>query len=145
MSIKKFFNKEQKEKIVQAIKDAERMTSGEIRVHLESRCKGDVEQRTIRWFNKLKMHNTHLRNGTLIYLAVQDRKFAIYGDEGINRIVPENFWVDVKEEMQACFIKSQFAEGIMSGVKRVGEKLKEFFPHQQDDMDELSDEISTSS
>ena len=143
MNIKNFFNKDQKEQIIQAIKDAERMTSGEIRIHLESHCKGETLQRAIHWFNKLKMHKTQLRNATIIYLAVNDHKFAIYGDEGINKVVPDNFWGDVKDEMSAYFIKNQFAEGIITGVKRVGEKLREFFPYHKDDIDELSNEIST--
>lgn len=143
MNVKNFFNAEQKQAILKAIKDAERMTSGEIRVHLESRCKGDVMQQTLRWFTKLKMAKTRQRNGTLIYLAIHDRKFAIYGDEGINKVVPDNFWGDVKEEMQAFFVKNQLSEGIISGIGRVGEKLNEFFPYRKDDMDELSDEIST--
>jgi uncharacterized membrane protein len=143
MSINKFFSPEQKEQIVQAIKDAEQMTSGEIRVHLESKCKGDALPQAIKWFRKLKMHKTHLRNGVLLYLAVQDRKFAIYGDEGINKVVPENFWADVKQEMQQNFTGGRFTDGIILGIQRVGQKLKEFFPHQKDDVDELSDEIST--
>jgi uncharacterized membrane protein len=89
MNVKKFFTKEQKDKIVNSIKEAEKETSGEIRLHLESKCKGDALERAVKVFKKLKMHQTQLRNGTLIYLAVKDRKFAIYGDEGINEIVPE--------------------------------------------------------
>ena len=93
-------------------------------------------------FEKLKMHETQLRNGTLIYLAVKDHKFAIFGDEGINEIVPENFWEDVKEEMREIFVKGQFADGISRGIYLVGEKLKEFFPYQDDDINELPDDIS---
>jgi uncharacterized membrane protein len=88
------------------------------------------------------MHKTELRNGTLIYLAVEDKKFAIFGDEGINKVVPEGFWKDVKEEMRSFFVKGDFAEGIRVGVMQVGEKLKEFFPYQDDDVNELSDDIS---
>jgi uncharacterized membrane protein len=144
MSIRNFFNQEQKEQIVQAIKDAEQMTSGEIRVHLESKCKGDALPQAIKWFRKLKMHKTKLRNGVLIYLAVQNRKFAIYGDIGINKVVPENFWLDIITEMQENFIHQHFSTGVITAVQKVGEKLKDFFPHQKNDVDELSDEISTS-
>jgi uncharacterized membrane protein len=143
MGINKFFTAEQIEQITQAIKEAEQMTSGEIRVHVESKCKGNVSARTIKWFKRLKMHKTRLRNGVLIYLAVEDRRFAIFGDRGINRLVPENFWADVKAEMQENFIRGQFTTGIISGVRKTAEKLKEFFPYQKDDVDELSDEIST--
>ncbi len=142
MNVKKFFSKDEQKKVVEAIKQAEKETSGEIRVHLESKCKGDALERAVKMFGKLKMHKTELRNGVIIYLAVQDRKFAIFGDKGINEVVPENFWEDVKEVMKAYFIKSEFVEGLTRGIAMIGEKLKEFFPYQQDDVNELSDEIS---
>jgi uncharacterized membrane protein len=142
MNVKKFFSKEQQEKIIEAIKLAEKETSGEIRVHLESKCKGDALERAVKMFAKLKMHKTELHNGVIIYLAVQDRKFAIFGDKGINEVVPDNFWEDVKEMMKEHFIKSEFVEGLTKGIVMIGEKLKEFFPYQQDDVNELSDDIS---
>jgi uncharacterized membrane protein len=142
MSVASFFNKEEKDKIILAIKDAEKETSGEIRLHLDLRCIGNALDQAVRMFEKLKMHETQLRNGTLIYLAVKDHKFAIFGDEGINEIVPDNFWEDVKEEMREFFVKDQFADGISRGIFLVGEKLKEFFPYQDDDINELSDDIS---
>ncbi len=143
MNLNDFFDEKQKEQIVKAIKDAERMTSGEIRVHLEIKCKGNVSARTIKWFRRLKMHRTRQRNGILIYLAVQDQQFAIYGDKGINRLVPASFWTDIKAEMQENFVKGQFTTGVIAGIRKAGEKLKEYFPHQKDDVDELSNEIST--
>ena len=143
MGVANFFNKDGKEKIISAIKDAENQTSGEIRLHLESSCKGDALERAVQIFEKLKMHETMLRNGTLIYLAVKDKKFAIFGDEGINTIVPDNFWQDVKDEMRKLFIKGEFLEGITRGIFLVGEKLKEHFPYEEDDINELSDDIST--
>ena len=142
MSVAGFFSKEEKEKIIQAIKDAEKETSGEIRLHLDLRCKGEALEHAVKMFEKLKMHETQLRNGTLIYLAIQDHKFAIFGDEGINEIVPDNFWEDVKEEMRGLFVKGQFADGISRGIYLVGEKLKEFFPYQDDDINELPNDIS---
>ena len=142
MSVASFFKNEEKDKIVQAIKNAEKETSGEIRLHLDLRCKGEALEQAVLMFEKLKMHETQLRNGTLIYLAVKDHKFAIFGDEGINEIVPENFWEDVKEEMREIFVKGQFADGISRGIYLVGEKLKEFFPYQDDDINELPDDIS---
>ena len=142
MNVANIFSKEEKAKIIQAIKDAELETSGEIRLHLESRCKGDALERTVRVFEKLKMHETQLRNGTLIYLAIKDHKFAIFGDEGINEIVPDNFWEDVKDEMGQHFNKGKFADGVARGILLIGEKLKEFFPYQQDDINELPDDIS---
>ncbi len=142
MNVKKFFNSAQKEMILQAIREAEKETSGEIRLHMESKCKGDPLQRAIQVFAKLKMHKTKLRNGTLIYLAVEDNKFAIFGDGGINKAVPENFWEDVKDEMAEYFKKGNFVTGITKGIHRIGEKLKAFFPYQQDDVNELPDDIS---
>jgi len=142
MMVSNFFSKEEKNKIVQAIKEAEHQTSGEIRLHLESRCKENTLERAVHIFEKLKMHDTRLRNGTLIYIAVKDRKFSIFGDQGINEIVPDNFWEDIKEEMHRFFVKDQFTEGVTQGIYMIGEKLKEFFPYQEDDVNELPDDIS---
>ncbi len=141
-SARNFFDKEEKKSIIAAIQEAEKETSGEIRLHLETTCKGEPLERAKKLFQKLKMYKTEQRNGVIIYLAVKDRKFAIYGDKGINQVVPENFWEDVKEEMRAEFVKGAFAEGVTKGILRVGEKLKEYFPHQKDDVNELSDDIS---
>ena len=143
MNVKKFFTNEEKKRIIDAIKEAELETSGEIRLHLESRCKGNVLERAVAIFEKLKMHETQMRNGTLIYLAIADRKFAIFGDKGINEIVPDNFWQDVKEEMGSLFREGKFVDGITTGIGQIGQKLKEFFPYQDDDINELPDEIST--
>lgn len=143
MNVKKFFNETEKKRILEAIKEAETETSGEIRLHLESSCKGDALHRAVAVFDKLKMHDTHLRNGTLIYLAVADRKFAIFGDEGINQVVPDNFWQDVKDEMRKYFAENKFVEGLVVGIGHVGRKLKEYFPYQEDDINELPDDIST--
>lgn len=142
MNIKKFFSKEQKEQIIRAIQEAEKETSGEIRLHLDSKCKGDALERAMVVFQKLKMQETQLRNGTLIYLAVNDRKFAIYGDTGINEAVPDNFWQDVKDDMRNYFKDDKFAAGIIGGIEQVGQKLKDFFPYQSDDINELPDDIS---
>ena len=143
MNVKKFFSDAEKNRILGAIKEAELETSGEIRLHLETRCKGDALDRAVELFEKLKMHETRLHNGTLIYLAVEDRKFAIFGDEGINSVVPENFWQDVKEEMRRYFTEKKFADGLVTGIAQVGHKLKAFFPYQDDDVNELPDDIST--
>lgn len=142
MNPKKFFSTEQQDTIVNAIKTAELNTSGEIRVHVENHCKGDVLDRSVVVFNMLKMKETAAHNGVLIYLAVADRKFAIIGDEGINRLVEHDFWNDVKDEMTRCFREGDFTGGVTSGILRVGEKLKAFFPYQSDDVNELPDDIS---
>jgi len=137
-----FFSRQQKAELKQAILTAELDTSGEIRLHIENHCKGDVMDRAADVFAMLKMHKTDLRNGVLFYLAVKDRKFAIIGDKGINQVVPDNFWDEIKEEMTVAFKKENFAEGLINGIQQAGKHLKKHFPHQTDDINELSDEIS---
>jgi len=128
--------------IVQAIQSAEHRTGGEIRVHIESKCKGNVLDRAAWLFKSLKMHETALRNGVLIYLSTNDRKFAIIGDSGINAVVPAGYWDDVRDLMIGNFSKGELVQGFVLGIEKVGEKLKEFFPYQEDDINELPDEIS---
>ncbi len=137
-----FFSREKKHQIKEAILQAELDTSGEIRVHIENQCKEDVMDRTARIFEKLKMHKTDLRNGVLFYLAIKDRKFAILGDKGINKEVPDDFWDDIKEKMTSLFAEGKFAEGLATGIDMTGKQLKKHFPYQTDDINELSDEIS---
>ena len=135
-------NREEDRRVVEAIKQAELNTSGEIKVHIENHCRGDVEDRSVFIFNHLKLNETKLRNGVLIYLAVKDRKFAILGDEGINNVVEDGFWNDVKDMMLACFREGRFADGLEQGILRCGEKLKTYFPYQSDDVNEIPDDIS---
>jgi uncharacterized membrane protein len=135
-------NRDEDRRVVEAIKQAELNTSGEIKVHIENYCKDDVEQRSLVVFSHLKISKTKLHNGVLIYLAVKDRKFAILGDEGINKVVEDGFWNDVKDLMQAHFREGRFAEGLEQGIQRCGEKLKAYFPYQSDDINEIPDEIS---
>lgn len=142
MSVENFFTTADKKKIAEAIAAAELNTSGEIRLHVEGRCKIDVLDRAAYVFEKLKMHQTALRNGVLFYLAVYDRKFAILGDAGINQVVPENFWDDVKETMVGYFKDGKMTEGISTGILMAGKHLKANFPHQKDDVNELPDDIS---
>jgi len=142
--IRNFFSADEQARIVAAIKEAEKATSGEIRLHLTNHCKGDVLDCAAFIFEKLKMHETELRNGVLFYLAVKDHKFAILGDAGINAAVPDNFWDEVKETVLSEFKKEHFAEGLIKGIQMAGEKLKEYFPYQSDDVNELPDDISFS-
>ncbi len=142
MSTAKLFSKEQRLSIVDAIKAAEKKTSGEIRVHIEGKCRGEATHRAVRWFHQLRMDNTQARNGVLIYLAVHSRKFAIIGDEGINKVVPEGFWDNVAKRMQEAFTSGQFVEGIMLGISETGRLLKQYFPYTTDDINEQPDDIS---
>lgn len=137
-----FITKSEEEEIIQAIQTAENNSSGEIRVHIEPHCEDDMRERTKAIFQELNMHETALRNGVLIYLAVNDHKFYILGDEGIHKKVPDDFWESTKDVMQAQFKKGKFKQGLIDGILRAGEQLKTHFPHQDDDINELSDEIS---
>jgi uncharacterized membrane protein len=137
-----FFNKEEKALLKEAIAQAELNTSGEIRLHVENHCKGDVLDCAAAWFDKLKMQKTELRNGVLFYIAVKDRQFAIIGDAGINAVTPDGFWDNIKEEMLQHFKENRFADGLVKGIRMAGEQLKKKFPYQSDDINELSDEIS---
>lgn len=139
---KHFFSKEQKGQIVEAIRHAERNTSGEVRVHLEESAGKDPYARAVEVFESLEMHQTELKNGVLIYLAVKDHKFSIIGDKGINEVVGENFWVEVKDLMQQHFKEQKFTEGLVAGIELAGEKLQQYFPFNKGDINELPDDIS---
>jgi len=141
-SAKSFLTPDQKAAVVNAIEVAEKNTSGEIRVHIENSFKGDVLDQAAYIFKKLNMNKTELRNGVLFYFAVKNQKFAILGDAGINTKVPENFWDSIKEKMASEFQLGRFAEGLALGIYMAGEKLKEHFPYQSDDVNELPNEIS---
>lgn len=142
MNIQNYFTEENKLQIANAIQAAELNTSGEIRIHIEKFCKGDVLDQAAYVFEKLEMHKTKLRNGVLFYLAIEDHKFAILGDAGINQKVPADFWEKTKEMVLSKFKEGNVAEGLASGIIMAGEQLKEHFPYQENDVNELSDDIS---
>ncbi len=140
--MKQFITKEQERQIIASIERAELNTSGEIRVHIESKCKADAVGRAISIFNYLKMYKTAQRNGVLVYVAFESRKLAIIGDVGINERVPADFWNDIKNNMIASFAQGNMVEGICNAVEAAGNSLKEYFPYQSDDVNEQPDEIS---
>ncbi len=145
MSIKSeaFLSKREEEEVVEAIRQAERKTSGEIRVHLEpSTGDLDIFDRAMEVFHALKMDNTKESNGVLIYVAVEDRNFVIYGDKGINDVVPDDFWESTKELIVGHFKKGKFKDGLVDGVLKAGEQLQKHFPWDEDNTNELSDQIS---
>ncbi len=142
MKPKDYFTPDQQQQIVDAIEEAEINTSGEIRVHIDLTCKGDVLDQAAKTFAMLKMHKTKLRNGVLIYLSVQDHKFAILGDAGINSQVPENFWETTKQAMLNQFKENNMTEGLVTGITMAGEQLKKYFPYQDNDINELENNIS---
>lgn len=142
MKASSFFTEEQQARILESVKEAERETSGEIRVHIETSLSGDVLDRAAWIFKKLGMNKTAERNGVLFYLAVEDRKFAIIGDAGINAKVPAGFWNDISELLTKRFREGKFTEGLSEGIILAGDQLKTHFPHRLDDVNELPDEIS---
>jgi len=142
MKASSFFTKEQQAQILASVKEAESATSGEIRVHIESKLAGDVMDKAAWVFKKLGMHKTAERNGVLFYLAVSDRKFAIIGDAGINAKVPADFWEGISLLLQNNFKQGKFTEGLSEGIILAGQQLKTHFPHRDDDVNELPDEIS---
>jgi uncharacterized membrane protein len=139
---KDLFTAQQQELIVAAIKVAELNTSCEIKVHIEKKCKEEVLDHAAFMFDQLEMEKTGLRNGVLIYLALEDRELAILGDTGINLKVPKNFWDATRDVMIHHFKEGEFAEGIANGIQLAGEQLKEHYPYQSDNVNELSDDIS---
>ena len=137
------FTPDEQQRIIDAIRQAEKATSGEIRVHVEPHCTtSDPMQRAIEVFAKLSMHQTKEQNGVLFYLAHVDRKFAVLGDRGINAKVPADFWESTKELLRGHFAAGRYAEGLSQGIERAGQQLKQYFPYASDDTNELADDIS---
>jgi uncharacterized membrane protein len=139
---KEFFSDEEQDRIVQAIRFAERRTSGEIRVYMESRCRFvNPVDRAIEVFYGLKMEKTDDRNGVLVYVAVKDRQLAIFGDEAIHQRVGSDFWELEVKKMLDEFNSAHFVEGIVDIVKDIGEALYHHFPYEREDKNELPDNI----
>jgi uncharacterized membrane protein len=136
------FNDEEQQRIRTAIEEAEKHTSGQLRVCIEKTCSENVLDRAAKYFHQLDMHKTRLRNGVLIYVATVDRKFAIIGDAGINKVVPANFWDDTKEDMLKHFKFGNLVEGIVTGLEIAGDHLQKYFPQKLDDNNELPDDIA---
>lgn len=141
MKIMSVFTTQEQEAIANTIAQAEKATSGEIRVAMEKNCAGDAFERATEYFAQLGMEKTAQHNGVLIYIAYADRKFAIIGDKGIDKVVPDDFWETTQVAMKAHFMAGNLAEGIMAGIVLSGEKLATFFPYQSDDINELSNDI----
>ena len=140
--VEDFLSQEEEQEIVEAIRIAEKQTSGEIRVHIERTTSLDAYDRAMEVFHDLKMDETQLQNGVLIYLAVDDHNFVICGDKGINDVVEADFWNCTRDVMVAQFKQNQFKQGLVDGILRAGEQLKKYFPWKDGDSNELSNEIS---
>ena len=145
---RKFFTESEQLRLREAIAAAEARTSGEIRLHLErdvptkAPVSGDAYLRAREVFEQLGMHRTADRNGVLVYLATRSRRFAVLGDERLHERVGEAFWTGIRDLMTSHFKDDRFVEGLAEGIALIGEQLRENFPHLDDDVNELSDEIS---
>lgn len=128
--------------VVEAIREAEKNTSGEIRVHLETHTKIDAFDRAAEVFDFLHMNNTKQSNGVLIYIAVNDRTLVIMGDSGVNDVVPPDFWESTKDTIIEHFASGRMKQGLVNGILKAGEQLKKHFPYKKKDTNELPDDIS---
>ena len=142
MPAREFLTEEEEQRIIKAIEAAEEFTTGEIRVHIEFKCKKDPLDRATNVFGELKMHETDARNGVILYIATDDRKVAIFGDEGISQQVDDDFWQDEIDKLIREFKSGNFEKGIASVVADIGEKLKQFYPSDGTDPNELDNEIT---
>ncbi|MRX67066.1 TLP18.3, Psb32 and MOLO-1 founding protein of phosphatase [Flavobacterium resistens] len=140
--VEDFLSKEDEQEIVEAIRVAEKNTSGEIRVHIEKTTSKAHFDRALEVFHELRMDETKLKNGVLLYFAVEDKNFVICGDKGINDLVSDDFWDCTKDIMSNHFKSGNFKQGIVDGITNAGEQLKKYFPWSEGDTNELSNEIS---
>lgn len=140
---KPFFSNEENEKIVHSIQEAEKQTSGEVRIFVEARCKYvDALDRASEIFDRLEMEKTNLRNGVLFYIAVKDRQLAIYADKGIHEAAGENYWKTAVKDILSVFSKESIVAGIITSIHKIGQALKDHFPYDKNvDKNELPDEI----
>jgi len=142
MATNKFLNNQQEQQVIEAISKAEQRTSAEIRIHLEEECSGGALEEATQVFHELGMDHTEQQNGVLIYVASEDRKAAIFGGKGIHSKVENDYWDQVLKSLLDHFKNDAFVEGLEDAIQQVGQKLSEFFPYQQGDTDELTNEIS---
>lgn len=140
---KPFFSPAENEQIVNAIREAEKQTSGEIRIFVEGHCKYvDALDRAVELFNNLQMGKTELRNGVLFYLAIKDKQLAIFADKGIHEATGHDYWKNSVKEILSVFSKDSIVPGIVTSIHKIGQALKEHFPYDHDvDKNELPDEI----
>ena len=139
---KYFFSKSEREAIQSAIHEAEKKTSGEIRVHVSKDSSSDIYSDAKRVFENLGMTQTLEHSGVLIVFGIKNRHFAVLGDSGIHEKVPSNFWDDIVCLMKKDFQNDRFADGLSEGIKKIGEKLETYFPARKDNPNELTDRIS---
>lgn len=139
---KSFFSESQQTSIVATIKEVERNTSSEVRLHIDTHTKLKALDRAAYLFKQLNMHKTKARNGVLLYMSIQNKSFAVIGDAGIHHFVKDAFWNTCRDEVVTAFRKGNFCDGIIDCIKKVGVELQQYFPYQADDKNELPDELS---
>ncbi|MCF7823346.1 MAG: TPM domain-containing protein [Candidatus Marinimicrobia bacterium] len=139
---KKIFSDQDLEAISQAIKSFEKQTSGEIVISFNTTSHNQPYKTTRKIFEKAKLHETKERNATLIAMFLSEQKFAIYGDVGIHEKVPSDFWELTVAEMKTHFAAGRMQEGLLHGIRELGNNLAKYFPVQADDVNELSDQIN---
>lgn len=137
-----FLTKKEQKKIIKAIQEAERNTSGEIRVHIDAEPSPNHIEVAVAVFNSLNMNETRDRNGVLFHVSPKDHNFTVIGDEGINAVTPDDFWDEIKLTVIKKFKKGKYAKGLVKGIEMAGIALQKHFPYQDDDKNELPDEIS---
>jgi uncharacterized membrane protein len=138
----RFFTEAEQKLIVEAIQTAEKSTSGEIRVHLESFCFGDAMKRAQKLFSKVGMHQTKEQNGILIYIATESHKIAVLGDAGIHKKLGAEYWDKIVQGIVSNFKAGKQGEGLAAAIIDCGHQLKQYFPYTSDDKNELNDSIS---
>ncbi|HUI07699.1 MAG TPA: TPM domain-containing protein [Verrucomicrobiae bacterium] len=141
MKTKQIFSQLDHQRIVAAIADAEKHTSGEIRVYVSHRKVRDVHHAAVRHFLKLGMDKTKYRNAVLIFVAPESRNFAILGDEAVHAKCGQEFWERVAGGMRTLFQQSKFVDGIVHGIAAAGESLARHFPARPGDRNELPDSV----
>ena len=139
----RLLSKEDQARVVAAIVAAESKTSGEIKVHVESRCSKKPFARAVELFHQLGLEKTRERNAVLIYVSVRDRKYALIGDRGIHEEVGSQFWSEAAGRMQGAFRRGALGDGLVGAIEAIGARLAQKFPARADDVNELSDEISS--
>jgi uncharacterized membrane protein len=145
MQQKEFLATLDQERIVKAIGTAERMTSGEIRVHIQPKVHGEIRAIAERTFERLGMTKTELRNGVLLFIACEEQRFVILGDHGIDAKVPAGFWDDIAAKLTIKFKSGEFTDGIVEAIHSAGEELRQYFPRSENDVDELANDINIES
>lgn len=142
VAIEEWLTNDERARVRSAIREAERHTSGEIRVHLDIPILDEVLEHAAFVFRDLGMDRTKERNGVLIYVSVPGRQVAVIGDAGIHAKLGHDYWQEVLGAILAHFREDRFCDGLCAGVAMLGEKLRQHFPRRGDDRNELSDDVS---